>query len=232
MESNTCSSWVQQNIFEYQYLFPDPSNAFSEHNLFFCRGVNADTCELVEAVTAFGLAPEHIYFSKPEKTEEEIQRTFGKCQFVANSWDELQRIGWLACFHKREELLEPVGLRVIPVRYGDGNQPGISEKLFSELAQKIKTLPAITVRGCFVQGNIGGLYGDALGGYFRECCELAKRITVTLPCAMPYLCILGGAAAAHQNAAEHPETLETFLRHAKIVAMQNRTAFYAKLLIT
>lgn len=57
-------------------------------------------------------------------------------------------------------------------------------------------------------------------------------MTVILSCGMPYLCIVNGAGAACQNAAEHPETLVAFLRQANIVAAQNQTAFYAKLLIT
>ena len=232
MKSNTCSSWIQQNIPEYQYLFPGSSGAFSEQDLSFCRGVNADTCEQVEAAAALSLTLERIYFSGPGKTEEDIHRAIGKCRFVANSWDELQRIDRIARLDTRERTLETVGLRVIPERYDDGNQLGIPEKTLPNLAQKIKTLPAISVRGCFAQGSIGTLHGDALGRYFRECYELAKRVSVILPCGMPYLCIVGGGKAACKNAAEHPETLEAFLRQAKIVAAQNETAFYAKLLMT
>ncbi|BAK98398.1 hypothetical protein OBV_12000 [Oscillibacter valericigenes Sjm18-20] len=221
------SVWVRQNISEYQALVSDSSNVAYEKS-----AVNATTCEQVERAFELGLEPKRIYFSRPEKTEEEIQRAIGKCRLVANDWEELCQIDRIARLHLQEGFLESVGLRVVSQRYDDGNQPGIPEKTLPELAQKAKTLPAISVRGCFVQGNSSGLHGDALGRYFRESYELAKRITVILPCGMPYLCIVDGAEAACQNAAEHPETLEKFLRHAKIVAAQNQTAFYAELLLT
>lgn len=233
MECHMFSSWILKNIPEYQYLFSENPKDFSAQNPSSCRGVNASTCEQVEVADVHGLRPEWIYFSRPEKTEGEIQRTIGKCRFVANDWQELCRIDRIARTHNiKEGVLEPVGLRVIPGKYDDGNEAGICEKKLPELAQKIKTLPAISVRGCFVQGSIDGLHGTALGKYFRECYELAKRMTVILPCGMPYLCIAGGAEAAFKNAAEQPETLGEFLRHAEIVAAQNQTAFYTKLLFT
>jgi len=232
MKSNTVSLWAQEQIPEYQYLSSGLSGILAGQNSPVCPGVNADSYGQVEAAAALGLQAERIYFSGPKKQAEDILRAIGKCRFVADSWDELQRIDQMARLDAQERTLVPVGLRVIPEHYDDGNQPGLLEKELPDLAQKIKTLPAISVRGCFVQGRIGTLHGDALGRYFRECYELAKRITVILPCAMPYLCIVGGAEAAYKNAEDYPETLEAFLRQAKIVAAQNETAFYAKLLIT
>lgn len=228
MKYSHLSDWVQQNIPAYQYLVSCRSDNVHGQS----SPVNADTCEQVERAFVFEPELKGIYFSRPGKTEEEIQRTLGKCRLVANSWEELRRIDRIARLHLQEGFLEPVGLRVVPQRYDDKSQTGIPEKTLPALAQKIKTLPAISVRGCFVQGNGNGLHGDALGQYFREGYELAKRVTVILPCGMSYLCIVGGAESACQNAAEHPETLENFLRYARIIAAQNQTAFYTRLLIT
>lgn len=53
-----------------------------------------------------------------------------------------------------------------------------------------------------------------------------------IPCAIPYLCVKGGIAALAASQKEHPETLQDALTEAQTAAVQNQTAFYAKLLIT
>ncbi|WP_312281562.1 hypothetical protein [Oscillibacter sp.] len=228
MSCNIDFVWLQQQLPEYQFLFSD----LTIHGAVRFQAASLCTEEQVRSAAASGLQREQIYFSAPEKIAADLGRLFGTCRFIANSWDELQEIDRIARLHQREGTLEPVGLRVIPQRFDNGKRSGISEGMIPALAEKIRTLPAISVRGCFVQGKIAGLHGEALGRYFRECYEMAKRMTVILPCGMPYLCIESGAGAASQNSVEHPETVEAFLRQAKIVAAQNQTAFYAKLLIT
>ena len=59
--------------------------------------------------------------------------------------------------------------------------------------------------------------------------EDAKRMTVTLPCAMPYLCFEGAVTALEENRTLHPETFDEALRALDIMTMQNETAFYARL---
>ena len=130
------------------------------------------------------------------------------------------------------EPLLRVGLRIIPDAYDDGTLRGIPVSRLSMLAPQLSRLDALTVRGCFVCGQLRGLHGKELGRFFRACYESAKQMTVLLPCAMPYLCVEGGLAALAFNQREHPETLSDALTAAQLVAMQNRTAFYAKLLIT
>lgn len=150
---------------------------------------------------------------------------------LANSLDDLRR---------RDAEARPsadgaptrVGLRLIPDAFDDGTLAGVRVSELSSLAPEIRRLRGVTVRGCFVRGRLDGLHGKELGRFFRACYESAKRMTVILPCAMPYLCVEGGLTALAYNRSEHPETLEDAVVAAQIVAMQNQTAFYAKLLIT
>jgi len=125
-----------------------------------------------------------------------------------------------------------IGLRIVPDAFDDAALIGIRVSELSRLAPEIRRLRGITVRGCFVCGSLGGLHGKELGRFFRACYESAKQMTVILPCAMPYLCAENGLAALAYNQTEHPETLDEAITAAQIVAMQNQTAFYAKLLIT
>ena len=230
MKCDIASVWTAENIPEYHCLFSSDDLGTRDTAVYY--GINAESCAQAEHGAALGLAAARIFFSAPGKTAEDLLRTIGKCRFVANDREELCRINQAAQPRVKPGTLEYIGLRVISEAYDGGAQIGIAERDLPALAQTVKTLPAISIGGCFVQGNIGGLHGKALGKYFRTCYELAKRVTVILPCGMPYLCIVGGAAAALKNAQEHPETLEDFLREARIVAAQNETAFYARLLLT
>lgn len=233
MNCSTVSTWVQENLPEYRYLSAGLPGCPGAKEPAVCGfGVNAGSGEEAERAAALGLPVERIYFSAPDKTEPDIRRAIGKCKLVANDLEELRRINHVAQSLAKPGLLESVGLRVVPDAYGDSSLPGIPERGLPALAQIIKSFPALSVGGCFVQGNLNGLHGAELGKYFRACYELAKRVTVILPCGMPYLCVASGAQAAFQNAQQHPETLEECLRAAKIVAAQNQSAFYSRLLIT
>lgn len=187
--------------------------------------------EQVAALAANNVPPEQVYIAVSCLSDENIARAIGKCRFVANSLDDLRRLDGIAAKKEQGEQLVSVGLRLIPTAYDDGSQYGVREAELTALSEEIRTLSAVSVRGCFIQGHIDGLHGKDLGRYFRNCYELSKRMTVILPCAMPYLCIIGGADAVQYNLHEHPESLPEFRRAAQIVAMQNNTAFYAKLLL-
>ncbi len=150
---------------------------------------------------------------------------------LANSLDDLRSRNAEARPSPDGELTR-VGLRIIPDAFDDSAITGIRVSELSRLAPEIRQLRSITVRGCFVRGRLDGLHGKALGRFFRACYESAKQMTVILPCAMPYLCAENGLAALSYNQREHPETLDEAITAAQIVAMQNQTAFYAKLLIT
>ncbi len=150
---------------------------------------------------------------------------------LANSLDDLRRCNAEAQPNAAGELTR-IGLRIIPDAFDEGAINGIRVRELSGIAPVIRQLRNITVRGCFVRGCLDGLHGKELGRFFRACYESAKQMTVILPCAMPYLCVDGGLAALAYNQAEHPETLNEAVTAAQIVAMQNQTAFYAKLLIT
>lgn len=201
-------------------------------------GIDQGSCCLLQgegelaALAAAGVRPNRIYADTRCLPEEQVRGIFGKCRFVAGSLEELRLINRIALSENSGGQLTAVGLHLVPAAYDGGGRQGIKEPELPALASEIKKLSGVSVQGCFVQGCIEGLYGKELGRYFRNCYELAKRMTVILPCSMPYLCIAGAAAAIVRNGRDQPETLSEVRRAAEIVAMQNRTAFYAKLLIT
>ena len=183
----------------------------------------------VLAANALGIAAGDIYFTAKQKSVEDIRRVIGKCRIVADSLEELYWIDQAVQNHLRSGVLEPVGIRLAL----DGQEgQGLAPCSLPTISRELRKLPAISVRGCFVQGKAAGLHGEALGHYFRDCYEAAKRMSAVFPCGIAFLCVTDGGEAARRNAEDHPETFTDFLRAAGIVAAQNQSAFYAKLLVT
>ena len=191
-----------------------------------CGVVWTDSAAAVKQAAALGYGQRNVFFL-PEM-DEVPGGVLTKCRPVASSLVQLQQIDQDAA--EVGGGLVSVGLRIVP--NGFHASSGIPVDELAEIARALPSLSAVTVRGCFVCGELHGLHGKELGRFFRACYESAKIMTVTLPCAMPYLCVEGGLAALERNRAEHPETLEAAVTAAQIVAAQNSTAFYARLLIT
>lgn len=187
---------------------------------------NQDVAELAKA----GVLPHRVFADTRSMDEAQIQSALGKCRFVAGGMEDVRLINRVALEKGREQSLTAVGLYLVPE--GHDSRHGIREADLPRLAPELKQLSAISVQGCFVEDCTEGLYGKDLGRYFRTCYESAKRMTVVLPCSMPYLCITGALEAVARNLRKQPETVSEVRRAAEIVAMQNRTAFYAKLLVT
>lgn len=191
--------------------------------------VEARSGEEVLAANALGFATGDVYFSAPRKSGEDVRSVMGKCRIIADSLEELRLIDQAAREASETGRLEAAGLRLAL----DGwTGRGIPLSVLPALACELRDLPAVSVRGCFVQGNVSGLHGEALGRYFRDCYEAAKRMSAVLPCGVGFLCAAGGGEAAECSAEEHPETLPAFRRAAGIVAAQNQSAFYARLVVT
>ena len=185
-----------------------------------------DSAAGVEQAAALGYGQRDVFFLPGAGEAPGV--VLGKCRPVASSLVQLQQIDRAAA--EAGGGLVSVGLRIVANGFHAGS--GIPVDELAVIARLLPSLSAVTVRGCFVAGDLNGLHGKELGRFFRACYESAKIMTVTLPCAMPYLCAEGGLAALERNRAEHPETLEAAVTAAQIVAAQNSTAFYARLLIT
>lgn len=191
--------------------------------------VEARSAEEVLAANALGFAAGDVYFTAPRKSGEDVRRVMGKCWVIADSLEELRLIDRAAREVSAAGRPEAAGLR-LALDGWEGR--GVPLPALPALARELRDLSAVSVRGCFVQGNISGLHGEALGRYFRDCYEAAKRMSAVLPCGVGFLCASGGGEAAQRSAEKHPETLPAFRRAAGIVAAQNQSAFYARLIVT
>lgn len=191
-------------------------------------GVLASTSADVLTAQAMGFLPETVFYCAP--FDESAGAALGRCRFLAGSLEDLKTLDRAATQTEFPDVVK-VGLRLQAPDLPQAERVVLLDEL-AQLAHEIKALRHLTVRGCFFCGDLSGVHGRALGRFFRSGYEAAKRMTVTLPCAMPYLCFEGAFAAIEENAKAHPETLEECLLALDIMTTQNETAFYAKLLLT
>ncbi len=209
---------------QYERILESPNKYYDKCSAY------AHTSDEVLKAEDLGYSSEKIFFafSQNENTED----IFTKCRFVSSSLDELESINKIASKNHIDGVLKKVGLVLVPDGFDNGAAQGFRIKDLFDLSKEIKKLNFISVRGCVFNGNVSGLFGKELGAYFRACYESAKKMTVILPCAMPYICVGNCLSQIELNKKEHPDTLNDCLNIAEIVAKQNETAFYAKLYIS
>ena len=187
-------------------------------------GILCTTANEAHTAVRSGFKPEEIYFVAP--FEGLTKDLLGSCRFVAGGLEDLKLLESLS-----EGDMVKAGLRLqapaLPELEGSVRLDDLAG-----IAHEIKALPHLTVRGCFFCGDLRGVHGKELGSFFRAGYEAAKRMTVTLPCAMPYLCFEGAVTALEENRTLHPETFDEALRALDIMTMQNETAFYARLFLS
>lgn len=193
-----------------------------------CSILTHSSQEVLEA-TRQGYTAGQIYYIVTDPHD--ITPSLYHCRMVIADAAMLAEINKTAHRSPHAEKLPSVGLQLVPEQFSNGQQTGIPAGQLGALAPQIRACQSISVRGCFITGDLKQLHGKDLGHYFRTCYETAKRMAFTLPCAMPYLCMCSCLGALSNNQETHPETLADALRTAGIVAKQNNTAFYAHLLI-
>lgn len=171
--------------------------------------------------------PEQIFYMGP--FAEDTAHVLTSCRFVARGPEDLLQLEQIASQTQFEGVIR-AGLRLQAEGFGIKDK-AVEPAALKEIASQVKALPHLTLRGCFFCGDLNGVHGKTLGRFFRAGYETAKQMTVIVPCAMPYICYEGALEAIETNAKEHPETLNDCINAVQIMAMQNETAFYAKLWI-
>ncbi|MBO7709201.1 MAG: hypothetical protein J6S83_01950 [Lachnospiraceae bacterium] len=188
-------------------------------------GILVRTGAMALSASDAGYLPENIFYLSPFDTG--VSLVADRCRFVAGSLEDLRFLDQEADRAGIKGICK-VGLRLQAPGFARVKDVVMPDELV-RYAREIKLLRHLTVRGCFFTADLTDVHGAELGRFFRAGYETAKRMTVTLPCAMPYLCFENAVAAINENAAHHPETLDDCLRALDIMIMQNETAFYAKL---
>lgn len=144
----------------------------------FALGLGADAASAGEVNLAHeaGLPAAAIYYSAPGKSAEEIMRTIGRANLIADSTDEIIRIQTIA---ERTEKTVNVGLRINPdfSFSGDGGRPskfGIDEDQALSFLQTNRC-KNVKVTGIHVHLRSQERSADVLAAYYGRMFRLADR---------------------------------------------------------
>ena len=157
----------------------------------FSQGFGADAASLGEVRMArkWGLEKEHIFYSAPGKSMEDIRQSISECTLIADSVGEVQRIWSVA-----EELgiSVNIGIRINPeFSFYDGNSHpskfGIDEAQVYELFSRGDGDGRVRITGIHVHLRSQELNGDVLAGYYENMIALAKRVQAAAGSPLEYI---------------------------------------------
>ncbi len=100
-----------------------------------------------------------------------------------------------------------------------------------ELSKEARRLPFISIRGCFILGNVNRLTGESLGRYIQNCYGTAKQISTLIPCKISYVNLAGCLQPVLRTIGEGQEASKELKTLSDIVSSLNKTPFNAGLLI-
>lgn len=208
----------------------------------------AENCEQVNFLHESGVEAKHIFIVIGDSKSEEPAKTSGKGTAEESAKaaekstaEELAEVIWkctpVACGMEAFAMIDEAVSLATALRAADGEKalpPGYlfpvgiymkySENECEQLIRydfaELKKLQHITLRGCFIDMAYDKNYGQRVNASYQA----AKRLTVDIPCAMPFMCFKGAQSALQFENECDITVLET-------VAMQNQTAFYSNFLI-
>lgn len=169
---------LQSSMPEEKFLYSIKTNPFMPVvETIASQGFGADAASANEVLSAMKakIPCESIFYSAPGKTAEDIEKTWGKCTIVADSFSELRLLEQIAA--ERDESIK-VGVRINPAFSMDNAAPapskfGIDEDKFT--AEKVH-FPHLKIVGLHIHLRSQVLDTDLLCAYYRNCYALAERI--------------------------------------------------------
>jgi hypothetical protein len=184
----------------------------------------------INAVFQAGMDKNDIYCTSSSSLST-IKGAIGKCRFIASGMDELKLINEVASDYLAHGHLESVGLSVVADDYDDEKLKGFRMKDLPELSKEARRLPFISIRGCFILGNVNRLTGESLGRYIQNCYGTAKQISTLIPCKISYVNLAGCLQPVLRTIGEGQEASKELKTLSDIVSSLNKTPFNAGLLI-
>ena len=197
-------------------------------------GIGADAASAQEVLLAeeCGMPRGNIYFSAAGKSDKALLTAWDHGYIIADSLGEVERIGAIA---SAKGEVRKIGVRLNPDFSIDGGRGhaskfGIDEADLPRLKALLETVP-VTVEGIHVHLKSQNLDADILGKYYRNCWELAKRVSEYLGCGLKYVNFGGGVGIAYDISVESPLDFEKLRTYTDAISAENAAGMKARLLI-
>lgn len=196
------------------------------------QGFGADAASANEVLRAeqAGIPPELIFYSAPGKTEQDIEKAWGKCTIIADSFYELELLERYAA-NKNAHI--SIGVRVNPGFSIDSKEAvpskfGIDE---TQLTASALSFPHLKISGIHIHLRSQILDTDLLCAYYRNCYTLAERIN-ELPCVdISFINFGSGIGTVYDETSEKPLVLEKLGQTMRELHQRNSQCMNAKFIL-
>ncbi|WP_058991068.1 diaminopimelate decarboxylase [Anaerococcus rubeinfantis] len=196
------------------------------------NGIGSDAASSNEVLMSIeaGMEKNQIYYSAPGKTMEDLEKTWDKCIFIADSFHELDLLDKLAKDHG--EILE-VGLRVNPNysmkdKKAHPSKFGVDEDKIFDFSWKYKNLKLIGVH-VHVQSQI--LDTKLLSNYYKNTYNLALKFSKLYFVDLKFINFGSGIGVSYDKKNEKDVNLDILSKTIKDLYEKNKKELGAKFLI-
>lgn len=196
------------------------------------NGIGSDAASSNEVLLSIeaGMEKNHIYYSAPGKTMEDLEKVWDKCIFIADSFHELDLLDDLA--KKHGEILK-VGLRVNPNysmkdKKAHPSKFGVDEDKIFDFSWKYKNLKLIGVH-VHVQSQI--IDTKLLSNYYKNTYNLALKFSKLDFVDLKFINFGSGIGVSYDKKNEKDVNLDVLSKTIKDLYEKNERELGAKFLI-
>lgn len=224
---------LRQTFPDFMVLFSVKANPFPPVlKKMAALGIGADAASVKEIDLALeaGIPAEHIYYSAPAPTKEDIAHAIGNCHIIADSLHVLSLLEQNAAAQNKTI---SVGIRIHPDFTMDGSPQapskfGIDEALVWN-TDFAAAYPHLSIIGLHVHIRSQVLDTAQLSRYYENILSLAGRLQNYLGTALEYINCGGGVGTVY-----HPEKqvpLDFTALRQKVLSLKERYPLSAKLIL-
>lgn len=196
------------------------------------KGFGADAASANEVLLAAqaGVSCKSIFYSAPGKTAQDIEKSWGKCTFIADSFSELRLLEKISA-GKNETIR--VGVRINPSFSMDGaaavpSKFGIDE---DQLLSSTTNFSHLKIVGIHVHLRSQVLDTELLCAYYRNCYALAERINKIQGAEISFINFGSGIGTVYDVSNEKPLAFEIIGQTMQELHRLNRQSLNAKFIL-
>ena len=193
-------------------------------------GADAASAKEIDLAHEAGIPAEHVYYSAPAPTKEDIAHAIGKCHIIADSLHVLSLLEEAAAL---QNTTLPVGIRIHPAFTMDGapqapSKFGIDEAIVwaTDFA---KAYPHLRIVGLHVHIRSQVLDTAQLSRYYENILSLAVRLQNHLGAPLEYINCGGGVGMVYNPERQSP--LDFAALRQEILSLRKKYPLSAKLIL-
>ncbi len=227
---------LQAQLSQFSFIYSIKTNPFYPIIQTVAKeGFGADAASKEEVFKSLraGIPAEKIYYSTPGRRKEDLEDTWGKCVFIADSLHEIEMMQAIA---KEKGAIAEIGLRIHPMFVMDSGMRGASKfgidiKNISELKRLLENCPNIKVVGFHIHLKSQLLNAEVLGKYYHNVMNTAKMLSRELDAKIRFINFGSGIGVVYDKEKDTPVDLAKLRSLTDELVKENEETLGAELII-